>query len=353
MNALFVVEPAFLTAHVGVRRVIIHYISALETKGVEVALGSPKNGAIELLHVGVDAQSGQTTLEWSGNHATPANYATTVITNPWLCARGMPELPGCIGIVYDLVPNLIACGCLRFSSSSGIFRFAHEHDMGFRYYLKYAKRITCISASTRQDFLDLYGPVRSELAVTTHFPFEVDDTVARAPSANTVLLVNVLDERKNLKQIAGILTAAYQRKTFNVNVVGRERTSTQSVLDFFAKLTDAGIPHQWHRDADDAQLEALYQQSAVLLFPSLYEGLGLPVLEAQQEGVPAITTNVSSLREINLNPTLCFEPADVNGMTDAVVGILSGTQDCLSGEKLRQALVVLLATQPSAASIFV
>lgn len=353
MNALFVVEPAFLTAHVGVRRVIIHYIAALEKDGVAVALGAPNNGAIELLRVSADTQSGQTTLEWSGRRAAPADYATTVITNPWLCARGMPALPGCVGIVYDLVPNLIASGCLRFSSSSGIFRFAHEHDTGFRYYLQYAKRITCISASTRQDFLDLCGPVRSDLEVTTHIPFEVDAAVVRSSSTNTVLLVNVLDERKNLKQIAGILIAAYQQKQFDVNVVGRERTSKQRVHDFFAKLTDAGIPHQWHRNADDAELQRLYQQAAVLLFPSLYEGLGLPVLEAQQEGVPAITTNVSSFPEINLNPTLCFEPTDVSGMTNAVVGILSGTQECLSGETLRQALVALLATQPSAASIFV
>ncbi len=353
MNALFVVEPDFLTAHVGVRRVIIHYISALEKEGAVVALGAPNNGVIELLRLGVDAQSGETTLAWSGDRATPSDYTTTVITNPWLCARGLPELPGCIGIIYDLVPNLLASGCLRFSSSTGIFQFAHEHDIGFRYYLQYAKRITCISASTRQDLLDLYGPVRRDLIVTTHVPFEVDDTFVRAPRANSVLLVNVLDARKNFKQVAGILIAAYQRKTFNVNVVGRERTSAQSVLDFFARLTDAGIPHQWHRNADDAQLDALYQQSAVLLFPSLYEGLGLPVLEAQQAGVPTITTNVSSLPEINLNPTLCFAPTDVTGMSEAIVNILSGTQNCLSGEKLRQALVALLATQPSAASIFV
>ena len=353
MSALFVVEPHFLTAHVGVRRVIIHYIAALEKEGVKVALGAPNNGVIELLEVGMDSASGQTTLEWSGNRATQSDYATTVITNPWLCARGMPALPGCIGIVYDLAPNLIASGCLRFSSSAGIFRFAHEHDIGFRYYLQYAKRITCISESTRRDFLDLYGPVRSDLAVTTHIPFDGDAAVAQSPTANTVLLVNVLDERKNLKQIASILTAAYQRKQFDVNVVGSERTSKQRVLDFFAKLTDAGIPHQWHRNVDDAQLATLYQQAAVLLFPSLYEGLGLPVLEAQREGVPAITTNVSSLPEINVNPALCFEPTDVSGMTDAVVGILSGTQDCLSGKPLHQALVALLAAQPSAASIFV
>lgn len=355
MKALFVVEPNFLHEHVGVRRVIIHYIDALERQGCVVDLASPRDGQLLLLGfqpTGAGSAHGDASLAWTDTRVKRPAYDTIVVTTPWLCARGLPDLPGCIGIVYDMIPNLIASGCLRFSNGGGIFPFAHEHDVGYRYYLRNASRITCISESTRRDFLELYGPVRDGLEVSTHIPFDVNPHVAADPPRNAVLLVNVLDARKNLDGIASILVRTHARSPFSVTVVGKERTAKSRVATFFQQLAASGIAYQWHREADDQQLQHEYRNASALLFPSLYEGLGLPVLEAQQLGVPAITTNVSSLPEINMNADLCFDPDDVDGVVDALAGVVAGTRPCLSGERLRAALFDHMASQAPTESVF-
>lgn len=349
-KALMVVESEFLHVHVGVRRVIIHYIEALEQAGYTVDLGAPRDGVVYRMRIEDDARGG-IQLGWTSLGIDPTDYATIIISNPWVCTQDLPELPGCIGIVYDLVPNMIALGFLRFANAKGMYAFARDHDVGFQYYLRNARRITCISESTRQDFLELYGPVREDLDVCTHIPFTVDADALGDGTGNRVLLVNALDIRKNLANMADILERAHAVTPLHVVIVGKERAAHEQILAFFQRLEAVGIPHEWLPEADDAQLVAEYQRASVLLFPSLYEGLGLPVLEAQSHGVPSITSNVSSLPEINLNPELCFAPDDTVGMAEGLVALVSGRHVVKRGNALRGALAERLAAQPFAVSV--
>ena len=355
MKALFVVEPNFLSVHEGVRRVILYYIGALEDQGYLVELGTPAQGQIYPLFL-QDTMDG---AAWSdlGNTSplslvkeplNTSDFESIVITTPWVVARGLPALPGCIGLVYDLVPNLISAGCLRFSNQVGIYQFAYEHDLGFRYYLKHARLISCISESTRKDFLELYHPDRPDLEVTCNIPFVCSPEEAVDPTGATVLLVNALDMRKNLRNLPAILAKARKDTEFKVVVVAKERVPKPRVQEFFQALTRANIEFEWHKEIDDALLLEQYRKSTVLLFPSLYEGLGLPILEAQQAGVPAISSNISSCPEINMNVDLSFDPDDIDGMSQALVGILDKSRPCLRGEPLRLALTSHLEslTQP-------
>jgi glycosyltransferase involved in cell wall biosynthesis len=104
-------------------------------------------------------------------------------------------------------------------------------------------------------------------------------------------------------------------------------------------LANSGYLVDWYRDADESLLQHLYCTSELLFFPSLYEGLGLPVLEAQAMGLPAVSTDISSCQEINMNPSLTFSPDDEAGMIDRVGHFLSGQKppDVLSGQALIQA----------------
>lgn len=68
---------------------------------------------------------------------------------------------------------------------------------------------------------------------------------------------------------------------------------------------------------------ALYNLADVLLFPSLYEGLGLPLIEAMACGLPVVASNVASIPEVLGDGQMMFSPHDVDGMADAVVGIFN------------------------------
>jgi glycosyltransferase involved in cell wall biosynthesis len=82
---------------------------------------------------------------------------------------------------------------------------------------------------------------------------------------------------------------------------------------------------------DDADLPALYSGCSLFVFPSLYEGFGLPVLEAMACGAPVACSNASSLPEITADATLLFDPLDVNAIA---VALQRGLEDA----DLRRAL---------------
>ena len=91
--------------------------------------------------------------------------------------------------------------------------------------------------------------------------------------------------------------------------------------------------------AGQAQLDQLYAKAAVLLFPSLEEGFGIPVLEAMSRGVPVVASNSSSLPEICGEAALLVNPLDIAGLADACNRILddAALRDEMIARGLRQA----------------
>jgi len=83
---------------------------------------------------------------------------------------------------------------------------------------------------------------------------------------------------------------------------------------------------------DDAQLTFLYRNAALLVFPSLYEGFGLPVLEAFAAGCPVALSDTSSLPEVAGDAALYFDPTDVTSMGGTLIFLLSNNT-------LRQTLI--------------
>ncbi len=92
-------------------------------------------------------------------------------------------------------------------------------------------------------------------------------------------------------------------------------------------------------DIDDAALEKLYKHAHVLLMPSLYEGFGLPILEAMSQGTPVITSNCSSLPEIAGKAALFIDPYDIQSISDAMESLSENEKlrSELSAEALLQA----------------
>ncbi|MDR0703900.1 MAG: glycosyltransferase family 4 protein, partial [Planctomycetaceae bacterium] len=74
---------------------------------------------------------------------------------------------------------------------------------------------------------------------------------------------------------------------------------------------------------DDIDLPFLYNGARCFCFMSLYEGFGLPVLEAMQCGVPVITSNTSSLPEVVGNAGIMLDPHDVEGLANAFMRVVS------------------------------
>ncbi len=80
------------------------------------------------------------------------------------------------------------------------------------------------------------------------------------------------------------------------------------------QASERADPIKWIRNVDDDDLPALYSGATMFVMPSLYEGFGLPLLEAMACGAPVISSDVSSLREVGGDAPLYFEPSDTRGL---------------------------------------
>lgn len=376
-TALLVVERDFLDTHVGVRRVVLYYWQMLEKQGFRVSLAHLKDGRLygakwlsvsDVIAAEANARndrpvwtsttrdyrevpttlrrSPSQTLVWQDREVRLDDYNVTVVTNPWLCAGGMPDGPITAGIVYDMVPNLLAVGALNMGAIIDVYEFARKHDQGYQLYLNRAEKILSISESAGTDFKKFYR-LEGRLAgkVSTVVPFEISD-VERVRSERSavegqkfrILLVNILDARKNFSGVKSALKIAALSKTFDVDVVGKERMPLSGVIDFLGSLADMGGEVSWYRDCSNAALHRLYVEADLLVFPSYYEGLGLPILEAQSHGVPVVTSDTSSCVEVNLNRDLAVDPYRPDLMAQAILTGVSEASSIMRSHELRNAL---------------
>jgi len=156
------------------------------------------------------------------------------------------------------------------------------------------------------------------------------------------LFVGRLEKKKNVQKLVEAFNIL--KRTPPVPLLSKERMEE-------IKLVLAGSPGFGWQEAEkviaknnlqndiivtgyvpEADLPALYRGAVALVFPSLYEGFGLPLLEAFAFGTPVICSNAASLPEIADNAALYFSPNDVENMARALVEILSN-------EDLRQKLI--------------
>ncbi|HID89588.1 MAG TPA: glycosyltransferase family 1 protein, partial [Anaerolineae bacterium] len=85
---------------------------------------------------------------------------------------------------------------------------------------------------------------------------------------------------------------------------------------------------RWLGPVPESDLPALYTGATVFVFPSLYEGFGLPVLEAMACGAPVICSNVSSLPEVAGDAAVTFTPTDPGAIADALDRVLNDAGLC-------------------------
>ena len=116
---------------------------------------------------------------------------------------------------------------------------------------------------------------------------------------------------------AGFVTASYPEK-------GRSRWGVDRQI---ANLDELGVRDLVHFPGyvDDDDLPALYRLAELLVFPSLYEGFGFPVLEAQACGCPVVTSARGGTREASGGAALLVDPYDTEAITSAIIDLLSNS----------------------------
>jgi glycosyltransferase involved in cell wall biosynthesis len=120
--------------------------------------------------------------------------------------------------------------------------------------------------------------------------------------------------------IESVAPLLLKNNELQVCCAGGEPFSPREILCF----KNFQILHKVHHiQPDDHTMKNLYKNALAFIFPSLYEGFGLPVLEAFSCGCPTLLSNTSSLPEIGSDAALYFDPYDPASLTDALEHIIS------------------------------
>lgn len=190
-----------------------------------------------------------------------------------------------------------------------------------------ADQVICISEHTRRDLIELFG-VRPDKTVTVPLAFGLDTTpgVTLAPGLSIgspyLLYVGSRDFHKNWR---GLVTAygasALLRDHCKLVAFGGPPPS-QAEFDLIDRCGVGRDRILWERGNDD-KLAALYRGAAAFVYPSLYEGFGIPPLEAMSFDCPVVCSNTSSIPEVVGDAAATFDPGDVEQIRTAIEAVVS------------------------------
>jgi glycosyltransferase involved in cell wall biosynthesis len=230
-------------------------------------------------------------------------------------------------------------------------RFPEAHagirDKGMRVLVplgvRRAHRVTADSESTRRDLIELLHvrperidvvPLGLGAVKRAQAPGEADTRARFELGARPVLLtLSAKRPHKNLAALIGAL-ARIPAERRPVLVLPGYPTAHERELRERALSAGVGEDVRFPGWASDEQIEGLWALAAAFVFPSLYEGFGLPVLEAMARGVPVACSNASSLPEVAGDAALLFDPRDESAIA-ASIGRLLG--DPAEAARLRAA----------------
>lgn len=177
-----------------------------------------------------------------------------------------------------------------------------------------ADHVVCISETTRRDLLRLTSadPQRvSVIPLAGPKPRAKDATIPPRPDIQGPYLLHV-GKRKGYKNFDLILRSLAEADTlrshFNLVAFGDTPFTRTEV----SRLQKLGLDPTriLHRNGDDLTLESYYAHAAAFICPSLYEGFGLPPLEAMAHGCPVLCSNRGSLKEVVGEAALLFDPTE-------------------------------------------
>lgn len=208
----------------------------------------------------------------------------------------------------------------------------------FRRSTRWASHYITISESVVPDLVEYFG-IPQEKITPIHLGVNVSDFSPVEPeeknkilkkfglTAGFYLFMGTLQPRKNVMRII----EAFEQLPLDIQknhplvIVGRAGWGSDAVIQKMQSLMAKGHVY-WLGYVSFAEKKVLLQTAIALVFPSLYEGFGLPVLEAFASQLPVITSTISSLPEIAGDAALLVDPYDTEALSDAMHQVITSSE---------------------------
>jgi glycosyltransferase involved in cell wall biosynthesis len=222
--------------------------------------------------------------------------------DPWYVAAD-PESRRVVVTVHDMIHELCA------DRIADPWTAQNKRRMMYR-----ADAIVAVSNSTKDDIISFYPELASKTSVIHHGSSLGSDTCMEAFKIDHpyILFVGSRWGYKNFERFACVCEQLFvDHPDLRLICAGGGLFSVQEgalleKLNLTSRATQCFV--------SDGELKSLYQGAQFFVFPSQYEGFGLPVLEAMGNGAPCLLSNASSLPEVGGNAALYFDPDDKESM---------------------------------------
>ena len=215
------------------------------------------------------------------------------------------------------------------------------------YSIRKAKKIITISSSSRNDIIEMYKVNPEKIAVVYPGVKELKTENIKSKSMEDlkekfgisspyILFVGTLQPRKNIVRLVEAFSKLKpenlkSKDNLELVIVGKRGWQFEEILNSPQKYAVANRV-KFLDSVSDEDLPSLYKNALCFCLPSLYEGFGLPILEAMQYGCAVATSNVSSLPEAGGDAALYFDP-------ESAEDIAKTLQTLIDDEELRKDLV--------------
>lgn len=195
-----------------------------------------------------------------------------------------------------------------------------------KYSIKRAKKIITISESSKSDIIEAYRLASGKVSVVYPGINQIDKTIDMDKlrekyglSEKYILFVGTIQPRKNISRLIEAFSKI--KEDTQLVIIGKKGWQFEEILESPRKF---GIEDKvkFFHDVSSEDLPTFYKNAQVFILPSLYEGFGLPVVEAMYYGCPVITSNVSSLPEAGGDAALYVDPENVSDIAEKMEKVL-------------------------------
>jgi len=195
-----------------------------------------------------------------------------------------------------------------------------------------ADKIICISENTKRDLLEYYNLSEKKISIIhlgcNHFDFNISQNskeISHLIPEKFILFVGSREKYKNFD----ILLNSYHRakeinKKYKLVCFGGGKFSKNEKK----KISDLSLQAKvFNFLGEDSLLSELYLKASLFVFPSNYEGFGIPIIEAMLHGCPVLASNIKVFYEVSKNSINFFKKGDENSLVNELIKLLGGNFD--------------------------
>lgn len=266
------------------------------------------------------------------------NLARLVYTLPAMCQRWQADV---LHVTY-IGPFFVPCPLV-----------VTVHDVAFKHHpeffsprdrllfatllpvtLQRASAVITVSRHARQEIIALFPYLSGKVHVTPEAASTLFRPIGEEGSLQTVrsrygirsefiLAVGNLQPRKNLlRLISAFASVRHRMKSVQLVVAGKAQWKSSAI---YAEVKRLGLESDivFTGYVSDEDLALLYNAAKVFVYPSIYEGFGLPILEAMACGTPVVTSNTSSMPEVAGDAAILIDPYQEEQIGDAIQQVLT------------------------------